>query len=167
MITLRCTKRLLDRMKTRLDAEPSSPSSRLGDWYAHTFIIRRAHYVLAVSERSLLPVVVPAAPIKTLIPRLLDGACDVMRAIGVHEDQLTRERRAMDDVTIGRTENRQVLGTINDFGRMLEVYLEGDTCLGASLRLAQAPCSPIQMESPRERTLHLLGSQPHLRLVKS
>jgi len=118
VITLRCTKRLLDRMKTSPNAELPSPSSRLGDWYAHTFIIRRTHDVLAVSERSLLPVVIPAAPIKTLVSRFLDGACDVMRAIGVHEDQLTGERRAMDEVTIGRTENRQVLGTINDFGRM-------------------------------------------------
>jgi hypothetical protein len=154
-------------MKASPNAEPSSPSSRLGDWYAHTFIIRRTHYVLAVSERTLLPVVISASPIKMLVPRFLDGACDVMRAIGVQEDQLTRERGGMDDVAIGRTENRQVLGTINDFGRMLEVYLEGDTCIGASLRLAEAPCGPIQMESPRERTLHLLGSQPHLRLVKS
>lgn len=125
----------------------------------HANVFVRAHYVLAISERGLLPVVLPAAPIGTLVPRFVDGATDMMRAIGVPEDALTRERREMDVVSIGRTASRQMLGMITDFGRLLAGYLDGRSCLDASLRLAETPCSPLGMEYPRERTLqHLTPS---------
>lgn len=75
MFTLRCTKKLLDRMRAVPVAEDalSGSSGRLGDWFANVLIIRKQPIVLAVSGVTLLPVVLPAAPFKTVPERLARG----------------------------------------------------------------------------------------------
>jgi hypothetical protein len=73
---------------------------------------------------------------------------------------------------VGATHNRQVLGSMNDFKNMMPFYVEGQSLLEASLKLAGSPCSPIGMESPLRATLSLFGrlesrpTGPALRLVK-
>jgi hypothetical protein len=70
MFTLRCTARLLKRMKVAPLVACPEPTTHLGDWYANLIHVGRQQLVLAVSEKTLLPVVVPAAPNSTLVPRL-------------------------------------------------------------------------------------------------
>ena len=60
MITLRCTKKLLDRMRVKPDMQPPPSTTKLGDWYADTLNMGRERLVLCVSELTLLPVVEPA-----------------------------------------------------------------------------------------------------------
>ncbi len=64
------------------------------------------------------------------------GACAPCH--GDEEDG--RERKHVDVAS-----ERRVLGTINAFGRMLEVYLDGRPLPEAALHLADASCSPIGM----------------------
>ena len=60
MFTLRCTKKLLTRLKVKPDLQPPPSTTKLGDWYADTLNLGRERLVLCVSELTLLPVVVPA-----------------------------------------------------------------------------------------------------------
>jgi hypothetical protein len=60
MFTLRCTRKLLKRLGTRPSSEAVEPSTVLGDWYANLLHLRPQQLVLAMSERRLLCVVVPA-----------------------------------------------------------------------------------------------------------
>jgi hypothetical protein len=48
---------------------------------------------------------------------------------------------------------------------MLEAYLDDRSLTEVALHLAESPCSPLGMQSPREATLALF-STPSLRLVK-
>ena len=52
-----------------------------------------------------------------------------------------------------KTASRQVLGSLNDFVWMLDSYRGIGTLLEVSLRLAETPCGPLQMNSPREETM--------------
>jgi len=153
MVTLRCTQKLL----RRLGVEPRSagmPTTVLGDWYGTLIVARPAHLVLSVSEVTLLPVVFAAAPLSGLVPRFRDAVGGVLRALRVADDALDREMLEMADVTVSATSNRRVLGSMNDFLRMLTYELEmGPSLPGASLRLPEAPCGPIGMESPRRATV--------------
>jgi len=146
----------------RLGAEPEEqslpPSTALGDWYAQLTVVDRKPLVLAVSERTLLPVIVPLAPAKNLRPRLVDATHETLLALLIPEPVVSEECEAMRASAFGATNNRQILGSINDFLRMLDSYLRPhETFRDAALGLAEAPCGPIGMDSPRERTIALLS----------
>ena len=53
MFTLRCTKKLLTRMKVRPDLRPPLSTTKLGDWYADVLNLGRERLVLCVSELTL------------------------------------------------------------------------------------------------------------------
>jgi hypothetical protein len=64
---------------------------------------------------------------------------------------------------VAPTNDRRVLGSINDFDRMLEAYLDGRPLVEVALHLSEAPCGPIAMESPGRATIALfrqVGSDP-------
>jgi hypothetical protein len=102
VFTLRCTVKLLTRLKVPLALAPIAASTRLGDWYANLLFTRPAQLVLCVSERTLLPVLVPARELETLLPRFRRTVRDVLEAIGVTEHAVCHEEREMADVAIGR-----------------------------------------------------------------
>ena len=157
MMTLRCTKRLLDRMRAKpVDDEP--PTTVLGDWYANVFVVGRARFVILVSERSLLPVALEAAPIRTLVPRALDAIEDTLRDIGMTEPNIVAERRAIERPRIGTTRSRQLLGSMNDFVNLLDAYLETESLRAASIHAAEAPCSPLGGGRPIDRTRELFAA---------
>ncbi len=157
MFVLHATKKLLARIKGPLerDRAPTNPSTttsttRLGDWTANLLIIRRQQLVLAVNDTTLLPVLLPSAPSKTFVSRFAEAAGEVLMAIGVDREKAVSEMAAMRACAVAPTNNRRVVGTLTDFGSMLDVYLDGRPLTDVALRLAKAPCSPIGMERPTD-----------------
>jgi hypothetical protein len=154
VFTLRCTSKLRKRLGSTEDLAPVPPSTRLGDWYAH-LLFTRPQLVLCVSERTLLPVLIPARDGRLLVPRLRAGVGHMLGALGVAEAAVAAEKDAMGKATIGKTLSRRVLGSMNDFVRMLDSYRGIGTLLDVSLRLAETPCGPLHMNTPREETIRL------------
>ncbi|WP_425435061.1 DUF6933 domain-containing protein [Novosphingobium mathurense] len=60
MFYLYCTKKLLDRIKPEISLSGRSDTS-LGNWYA-TALFWKPQIALLVSERTLLPLLIPLAP---------------------------------------------------------------------------------------------------------
>lgn len=84
MLTLRCTKKLLTRMKVKPDLQPPPSTTKLGDWYADVLNMGRERLVLCVSQRTLLPVVAPAAGAATdLDAKLARGLRETLEALNV------------------------------------------------------------------------------------
>jgi hypothetical protein len=174
VFVLRCTKKLLDRLPPRSggEGEERASDTRLGDWTANLFFIGRHHLVLGVNNKTLLPVLLPIAPNKTFIPRFVEAAGEMLMALGIDRKAVLAEMAAMGECIVAATNDRRVLGSINDFGRMLEVYLDGRALPKVALHLADAPCSPIGMDRPRDAARELFAqswirsNEPNLRLVK-
>lgn len=169
MFTLRCTQRLLSRLKTELANESVPPTTQLGDWYANLLHVGRRQFVLGVSEKTFLPALVSAAPISTLVPRLRVGVGDMLLALGVPDAAVAREIAQMDEVAYAKTASRQVLGIMNDFARPLGFFLDEEpSLLAVALKLAETPCSPLCKPggaiSP-DRTTVALFARPPLWLV--
>jgi hypothetical protein len=102
VFTLRCTQRLLTRLKSpQVDVAANEPATRLDDWYANLLHLGRTQLVLAVSERTFLPVVISAAPANTIAARLRDGVVDVLAALGVDSTSVNREVAEMETVVLG------------------------------------------------------------------
>ena len=71
MVVLRCTQKLLVRLKQAGDLPAVESTTRLGDWYGNILRIGRRQHLLFISERSRLPVVFPISEAKRL--RLLEA----------------------------------------------------------------------------------------------
>lgn len=156
MFTLRSTARLLKRLGGPTEVSPAVPSTRLGDWYAH-LLFTRPQLVLCVSERTLLPILIPARDATALVSRLRSALAKILRSIDVPAAMVMAETNAMADAVIGKTARRSVLGSINDFKRMLDAYLDGRPLLAVSLHLAECPCGPPRGDSPRDATIRALS----------
>lgn len=176
MFVLRCTKKLLGRLPPRQGGEgdEQATNTRLGDWTAHVFFLGRQQLVLGVNNKTLLPVLLPIAPNKTFISRFVEAAGEMLMAIGVEDRKaVLAEMAAMGECIVAPTNDRRVLGTINDFGRALNFFL--DLPLPEiALRFAETPCSPIGMDYPKDVARELFApgqvafrdKQSPLRLVK-
>lgn len=151
MLTLRCTRKLLDRLRVPPVPDDSEPTTRLGDWYANLLFRPGQQLVLLVNQRTLLPVVIQAAPAVSIPARLPAAIADVLRALGVPAPAVETELREMRDVSIGKTNSRQVLGSMTDFAYLLDAHLgHGRPLAEASHRLAHTPCGPIGMKYPAD-----------------
>src|SRR5438034_9676807 len=101
MFTLRCTAKLRKRLGTTEETPSPPPSTTLGDWYAH-LLFTRPQLVLCVSERTLLPVLVPARDGSLLVARLRDAAGQMLAALGVAAAAVASEQEAMMAAGIGQ-----------------------------------------------------------------
>ena len=153
MFTIRCTQALLKRLKAPPPPDDSpEPTTVLGDWYANTLNVGRLRMLLCTSERSLLSVIIPAAPLQAFPERLEEAVARVLAELAIPASAIERERREMRWRRFGRTRSRQVLGSMNDFGFLAEHFLRDE---GPDIDLARiehmlnrAPCRPIQYQSP-------------------
>lgn len=136
------------------------------------FFIARQQVVLGVNNRTLLPVLLPIAPNKTFVARFVEAVGEMLMALGIDRQAVLAEMATMNECIVAPTNDRRVLGTVNDFGRALDYYVDGRPLPEVALHLAETPCSPIGMDSPRRATIELFAkvvqdpTRPALRLVK-
>ena len=160
MATVRCTAKLLKRLGLGNPGEPPAPDNALGEWYADRVVTRTGPYLLLLRERSRLPVLLSARDLHSFERRFLQTLPEVLRDIGVPAHQIDREITLMQPLYYGKTANRSVLGTLNDFGFLAKYWLSpGDLSLyDVNLRLARAPCQPLQSKFPDKETRSLLAN---------
>lgn len=155
MVTLRCTQKLRRRLKAVPELSATPPTTRLGDWYINILFTRPRHLLLCVSERTLLPVLLPARQLESLPSRLRQGISEVLAALSVPQRMIAAELREMEPCAFGPTASRQVLGSMNDFVTMMAWRSQaGQECdlLQMALDLSESPCSPLGHTSPDRAT---------------
>jgi hypothetical protein len=121
--------------------------------------------VLAVSERTLLPVVVPAKEGRTVPLRMAEAIELMLAAIGVPAEAVIAEREAMRHVVIAKTASRRVLGSLNDLAFQLQVglvHFPDRTLLEHSLWLARTPLKLIEYGAPDGATVAAFAARQAL-----
>jgi len=111
----------------RVDRTPEPPGqavNALGHWYANVLTLNRTPLVVAISERSLLSVVLTGAPFSSLATRFPHALAQLLQALGVPEDQVAAEVACMFPLTIAATASRKLLGCLNQYAFELSVHLE-------------------------------------------
>ena len=163
MVVLRCTQQLLVRLK-RADVSPGEESTtRLGDWYGNILRIGRQQYVLFISEYSRLPIIIPIREARRLEETFPDAVCAALRAVGVAPDDIADERSRMSTIAFGKTRNRSLLGTLNDFAFMAH-YGRGEQQEPESPEdlmrfLGRTPILPLDGASPVQLTRAAFSSR--------
>ena len=163
MLVIRGTAKVRDRVKNVPPATATdSSTTRLGDWYVNV-LFWKPQVALFVSEATLLPVLVPFAPAASLIERFPAAMITNLQAHEVPRSFTDAERAAMADVRLSKTASRSVLGVMNEFRFLADVYRhDGETdLLALSMRLcAKTPCSPLYSRhvSPDRELAALVGA---------
>ena len=163
MVVLRCTQKLLVRLKQAGELSPVESTTRLGDWYGNVLRIGRRQHLLFISERSRLPVVLPISEVKRLGTVFPDAVCERLAIVGVAAADISDEHARMSEIAFGRTRNRSLLGTLNDFAFMAQSAgtrrAEPESPEELMRFLSQTPILPLDGASPIELTRAVFGRQ--------
>lgn len=157
MVVLRCTRKLLVRLKQPDDLPSVESTTRLGDWYGNVLQLGRRQHLLFISERSRLPVILPVRDAKRLPAVFPDAVCATLAVVGVASADIAEERARMSQVTFGRTRDRSLLGTMNDYTFMAQSvnarWAESETPEKLVQFLARTPILPLKGARPIDLTL--------------
>ena len=168
MLIVRGTKKLRDRVKGAPAGDGDVSTTSLGDWFA-TALFWRPQVALLVNSRTLLPVFLELAPAATLLGRAPAAIEEVLRRHGVGDAFVTAECDAMREVRIGPTNDRSVVGVMNEFAFHGEyLWKEGLQDFGAlSLRLSSLTLGPLEHRagSPDLELAALVGGAEPLATV--
>ncbi len=163
VVNLRCTAKLLKKLKEKPLADPAPPDNRLGDWYANVLNIGYNRLVLVTSERSLLSLVVPIKDSGRLRERVRERAHALLFKLGVPPALAAAEVRGMDRMPFAKTANRSVLASMNDFAFhakvAFEVEFEDEVVYLDDVEryLAGIPSGALQYRMPGEEVRRLFG----------
>ncbi len=139
MLVFRCTQRTVRKFKLRITDKPPSSTGVLGDWYANLLNVGTARWVLCQSERSLLPLILPARD--DCFPGQFGTTLGcLLRRLGIRELRVRQELESTNEILFSRTRNRQVLGAMNDFSFNAEGYLEDYRGADAALEVFAEAC---------------------------
>jgi hypothetical protein len=160
MIIFHVTEKVRRRLKKPLDQYSQDHSSLLGNWYVNLLIVRRKHILLIVSEKTLLPVIIPAKFLSEFPNRFPDALSDVLIEIGIGHEKIQKELSTLTDWRLCKTIDRRILGSMNDFSILLQGYYDDVTPLSKlALRIGINPCGPIGMKSPINATADVFGEK--------
>jgi hypothetical protein len=158
VVILHLTKKLM-----RLVGEPTIPvepsTTRLGDWTGNLFYVGRRRYVLLISQHSRLPVLMPGRDLRRLPQNFSGALSEVLFGLGVPAEAVSLEVEAASSAVLAPTNNRSLLGTLNDFSYMVsDMLARPDTDLvQAALWLSGTPVRPLGPDRPRDIVHRVFG----------
>ena len=160
MLIIRATQKLRDRVKGQPVREHDASTTLLGDWFA-TALFWRPQVALLVNQRTLVPVFIELAPTATLLDRVPEAIAALLAAHGVDDRFVAQERDAMRDVRIGPTNDRSVVGVMNEFALHGKFQWQHrlDDLRALSLWMAHVPLGPLRDRagSPDAELASVLG----------
>ena len=167
MITLRCTKKLQQHLGVKPDPEDVEPTSALGDWYGNlVFMPKSWPLVLISNERTMLSVVMRHDA--DVVAELKQRVIALLRRLEIPREAIERETFHFQQVRIGKTRSRRVLGSMNDAAFMAEAILSDSSRGPATLervedRLAENLYTMLNYTPPTDVARELLGAPPRPR----
>ena len=165
MMNLRCSQKLLRRMRLPDDLDATESTTALGDWYGTILCTRPSQIVLCMSERSRLCVPLYARDIDTVPRRLRKELRELLLHFDISQDVIDQELWEMESLcfasTRGPSESRSILGSLNDFTQITKVHMELEDQILSDLAeyLSKVPCGPLYGRFPRDVTCELLNAR--------
>ncbi len=155
MFSLRCTKKLLKRFAEPPASARCAPTTLLGDWYANIVFAKPQQLVVCISERTLLPIVVPAKDIHGMHRRLCAQLQELLQVIGVPSAAIAHELAQMHEHRVSPTASKSVLGSLNEAIHHLSWSLADHpdrSLLEHALHLADIPNGPTDYADAAKAT---------------
>ncbi len=139
VVVVHGTKKFLDRVRSPLSELRVQSTTALGAWYT-TVLFWKPQVALFVNESTLLPVLMPLAPAVTVLDRFPLDVATIFEVHGVSRAFVAHEVGEMAERRVPKTNNRSVVGIMNEFAYLASVYRDaGDGLVELSVRLAATP----------------------------
>ena len=109
--------------------------------------------MMFVSDRSLLPVIMPIRERQNLLSNFRTRLSTLLLQLGVEERLVSYELIQMEEVEFAPTASANMLGSMNDFTQNAKAYFQMHDDIGLldlELLLAEAPCGPLDYLSPNQ-----------------
>lgn len=146
MVTLRCTRKLLDYLEVGPVNDPPPSTGKLGDWYANLVPTHAGDLIIFVSERTLVTVAVPAWEAEDLASLFRRRVRNLLMMLDVSQHAIERELGHYQEVRFAKTASRSVLGSMNDIAYNYQFIAERDSEEG-TLSLSDAEYQLSRMPS--------------------
>jgi hypothetical protein len=145
VIIVHGTRAFRDRVPGPAVTPGETSTTVLGAWYA-TILRWRRPAALLVNELTLLPLVLPLAPAKTLLTRFPDVLAELLAAHRVPPQLIEVERAQALEHRLAATANRSLVGVMNEFAHLADL----DRAVGPDLlRLSHAAAhNPLRTALP-------------------
>ncbi len=125
MFSVRCTRKLIDKLQVPAVDSPPQPTNRMGDWYGNVLFKGHHRLIIFVSEQSLLSVIIHSRERKQLLPNFRSRLSATSFSFQMFQSELvSMELAEMREVSIARTSNPSVLGTMNDLILNPKTYIQ-------------------------------------------
>jgi hypothetical protein len=143
VIIVHDTRAFRDRVPEPAVTPGETSTTVLGAWYA-TVLRWRRPAALLVNELTLLPLVMPPAPVKTLLNRLPDALAELLSAHRVPAPLIDAERAQALEHRLAATANRSLVGVMNEFAYLADLdRADNADLMRLSMRLATTPCGRL------------------------
>jgi len=159
LIVIRCTRKLLERVGPPAP-DPLPSTTVLGDWYAKPFGIAQRRYIVLVSARSRIVVLMPGRDVANLARNFPAALSAQLLRLGVPQDAAAREVDACRDAVVATTADRSLIGTLNDFAAMTKFQFADGRALdleAQALSLSHTPLAPLGYAYPADVARELFG----------
>ena len=152
-----CTSRLGKRLGVTLASKLPAIESLLGEWYANNLNVGSRRYVVCLSAKTLLPVIMPLR--KSDFPaRFPDHLRTILEGLAVSAVDIEPELKALGPDVYAKTQRRSLIGSLNEFIHCAAIYLEhGESIVEATLHLAEMPCGVLDHGCPADATRDLFA----------
>lgn len=128
MLVIRCTEKFAKELGLRRsDLEDTIDTGFLGSWFAHVFRIERRKCAMFTNDETLYSFVVPGlrrAHLSDLLGLFSDHLLESVEADGLEVYLRARLERELAPLFISKTNNRSVVGSMNDLRFMAELDVE-------------------------------------------
>ncbi len=122
-----------------------STETALGDWYVNRVHLGRQPVLLLICSRTFLPIVIPAKDVRSLPVRLPELVQKRLGRLPIEPSLIEAEVAAMKTVRVSKTEDRSVLGILNEFAKSMKLirmyYYPDRTIEELEQSLGETPCT--------------------------
>lgn len=164
MFTLYCTPRLLRRLGSVGTRESRRTTTRMGDWYATDLASWRVGTVLAVNERTRLPIVLVAKDLPTLREKLASTVGEVLELIAVGARSTKAEGHRMQMFGTAPASNAGMEQLLKDYAAILRSFPDQFKKKPAALLSVHLATTPVR---PFDKLLPILAAQRMFGVLKS
>ena len=157
MITFRCTQKLLKELQLSKDELGEPQVGFLGSWFAHLFRLERRKCVIFTNDRTLYTVLLfdlKKRDFEFLGERFISGLIENLKRDEFPSEKIASIAIACYPVSWGATNNRSVLGSMNDMVRLskesvsFERLETADEITGLNHFLNRTPMSILKLVRP-------------------
>lgn len=161
MLVIRATQKLLSKLGPPVPDPPAS-TTVLGDWYAKPFGVAQRRFVLLISEKSRIAVLMPGRDVATLPARFPDVLAIQLTRLRIPQELREAEIDSCRECVVAATASKSLLGTLNDYTYMAHHRLSTrDLDLDdEAFSLSHTPVSPLGYEYPADVAQRLFGVEP-------